>query len=64
MIFINDVCVCAGIWLNCGFSAVYEDDAGLLNALTCRFVDLEVVDETFITRFVTGIGFPVNFLVT
>ena len=48
LIFIHDVCVWAGIWLDSGFDAIYEDDAGLLNALACSFVDLEVMDETFI----------------
>ena len=64
LIFIHDVCVCAGVWLNYGFDAVYEDGAGLLNALARRFVDLEVVDETFIARCVARIGLPVDFLVT
>ena len=63
LIFIHDVCVCAGIWRNCGYNAVNEDGAGFLNALAC-FVDLEVVDETFIARSVAGIGLLVDFLVT
>ena len=39
VVFVNDVCVGTGIWLNCGFYSIYEDRAGLLNALT-RFVYL------------------------
>lgn len=39
VVFVNDVCVGAGIWPNCGFYTIYEDRAGLLNALT-RFVYL------------------------
>ena len=34
VVFINDVCVSAGIWLNCGFYTIHENRAGLLNALT------------------------------
>lgn len=41
VVFINDVCVSAGIWLNCGFYTIHENRAGLLNALT-RFVYLSV----------------------
>ena len=34
VVFINDVCVSAGIWLNCRFYTIHENRAGLLNALT------------------------------